>query len=261
MFNVGDYGPARVQRHQSTSRQSRVAGVAHMEYSGITGSTTVTVLSKENTVQRHRVLLAARKLKSLGKVEMEISHRKMPFGVLLSKFSMGMMLKDSFSRLFALENNQDCKVKECWCLNDNVWGGNLSWRLAPRGRAISDLNALLSVTRSFSLDDSPNYTWLWRADASGIFKVKSLTTCLQNSILSGCELGKHHVWNMLVPRKVNICVWRASLNRFPSPVNLISQGVPLSSSLYPFCDNEIKDIEHSLIKCSKVLLVWRKIWS
>ncbi|GKA66687.1 RNA-directed DNA polymerase, eukaryota, reverse transcriptase zinc-binding domain protein [Tanacetum coccineum] len=160
-------------------------------------------------------------------------------------------LKDSFLRLFALENNQDCKVKECWCLNDNVWGGNLVGGLAPRGRAISDLNALLSVTRSFSLDDSPNYTWLWRADASGIFKVKSLTTCLQNSILSGCELGKHHVWNMLVPRKVNICVWRASLNRFPSPVNLISQGVPLSSSLYPFCDNEIKDIEHSLIKCSK----------
>ncbi|GKA23873.1 RNA-directed DNA polymerase, eukaryota, reverse transcriptase zinc-binding domain protein [Tanacetum coccineum] len=243
MFNVGDYGPARVQRHQSASRQSRVAGVAHMKYSGITGSTTVTVLSKENKNALWRIVI------------------KIFYG---DDGRFGSLAYPAGNRgvwLFALENNQDCKVKERWCLNDGVWGGNLSWRLAPRGRAISDLDALLSVTGSFSLDDSQDYTWLWRADASGIFKVKSLTTCLQNSVLSGCELGKHHVWNMLVPRKVNICVWRASLNRLPSRVNLSSQGVPLSSSLCPFCDNEIKDIEHSLIKCSKVLLVWRKIWS
>ncbi|GJY82267.1 hypothetical protein Tco_0495643, partial [Tanacetum coccineum] len=87
-------------------------------------------LHKQQTVQRHRVLLAARKLKSLGKVEMEISHRKMPFGVLLSKFSMGMMVGSSPALI------------------------------------------QLGIEGSFSLDDSPNYTWLWRADASGIFKIQ-----------------------------------------------------------------------------------------
>ncbi|GJR72216.1 hypothetical protein Tco_0084581 [Tanacetum coccineum] len=100
----------------------------------------------------------------------------------------------------------------------------LSWRLVPRGRATSDLDALLSIIGSFALEYSRDDTWSWRGDAYRIFKV-------------------------------NICVWRASLNRLLSRVNLSSRGVPLSSSLFPFYDNEIEDIEHSLIKCSKVLPV------
>nr|GEZ70892.1 RNA-directed DNA polymerase, eukaryota, reverse transcriptase zinc-binding domain protein [Tanacetum cinerariifolium] len=174
---------------------------------------------------------------------------------------IGVRLKDSFPRLYALENNQDCKVKDRWCLYDGVWGGNWSWRLPPRGRAVSDLNALVSVIGNFSLDDSRVDSWSWSWDASGMFKVKSLATCVQNSVLSGCVLGKYHIWNMLIPHKVNICVWRAALNRLPSRLNLSSRGVPLSSSLCPFCDDENEDLEHGLIKCSKVVPVWSKIWS
>nr|GEV07363.1 RNA-directed DNA polymerase, eukaryota [Tanacetum cinerariifolium] len=152
-------------------------------------------------------------------------------------------LKDLFPRLYVLENDQDCNVKERWCLSDGVWGmgGNWNWRFAPRGRAVSDLNTLLFVIGDYALDGSRNDSWTWIGDVSRLFKVKPLATYVQNSLFSGCDLGKHHLWNALVPRKVNICVWRASLNRLPTRLNLSSH------------------IGHCLISCPKVVPVWRKI--
>ncbi|GKB76826.1 RNA-directed DNA polymerase, eukaryota, reverse transcriptase zinc-binding domain protein [Tanacetum coccineum] len=47
--------------------------------------------------------------------------------------------------------------------------------------------------------------------------------------------------------------------RLSSRLKLSSQGVPLSSSICPFGDNENEDIEHSLIKCSKILLAGRSV--
>nr|GEZ21548.1 cysteine-rich receptor-like protein kinase [Tanacetum cinerariifolium] len=99
-------------------------------------------------------------------------------------------LKDLFPRLYALENDQDCKVKERWRLSDGVWGGG-------------ELELAVCSTRA-------------SRDVSGLFKVNPLATCVQNSLFYGCELGKHHMWNALVPRKVNICVWCALLNRLPT---------------------------------------------
>ncbi|GJY68736.1 RNA-directed DNA polymerase, eukaryota, reverse transcriptase zinc-binding domain protein [Tanacetum coccineum] len=139
-------------------------------------------------------------------------------------------LKDLFPRLYALDIFQDCKVKGRWGLIDGVWGGNWSWRLAPRGRAIRHLNTLISLIGNYALDNSRDDSWSWNGDVSGIFKVKTLATS-------------------------------ASLNRLPSQLNSISRGVSLPSPRCPFCDAEKEDIEHFLIKCAKVVPVWRKVWS
>ncbi|GJZ51365.1 hypothetical protein Tco_0605880 [Tanacetum coccineum] len=42
--------------------------------------------------------------------------------------------------------------------------------------------------------------------------------------LSYSSLGPHHFWNSWIPRKVNICVWKASINRLPTRSNLIERG-------------------------------------
>ncbi|GKD80216.1 RNA-directed DNA polymerase, eukaryota, reverse transcriptase zinc-binding domain protein, partial [Tanacetum coccineum] len=135
-------------------------------------------------------------------------------------------------------------------------GGNWSWRLAPQGRAISELNTLISLIGNYALDDNRDDSWSWSRDVSGIFKVKPLATHVQNSLISDCVLGEHHKWNSLVSRKINICVWRASLNRLPSRLNLISRRVSLPSPRCPFCDVENEEIEHCLIKCPTVVPVW-----
>ncbi|GJV03727.1 RNA-directed DNA polymerase, eukaryota, reverse transcriptase zinc-binding domain protein [Tanacetum coccineum] len=172
----------------------------------------------------------------------------------------GARLKDLFPRLYALDTCQDCNVCDRWCVNDGVWGGTWSWRFPPRGCALDDLEALVSLIGNLSLSDDDD-KWSWSRDASGSFKVKTCCNIIQDNALADCRLGLHHSWNSLIPHKVNICIWRASINRLATHANLASRGIDIPSTLCLFYDLEIKSIEHCFISCSHVLPTWRKVWS
>nr|GEZ23053.1 hypothetical protein [Tanacetum cinerariifolium] len=58
---------------------------------------------------------------------------------------------------------------------------NWSWRLAPWGRAVSELGTLISLIGKYALDKSRDDSWSWNRDVSRIFKVKTLATSVQNS--------------------------------------------------------------------------------
>ncbi|GJW83659.1 RNA-directed DNA polymerase, eukaryota, reverse transcriptase zinc-binding domain protein [Tanacetum coccineum] len=71
-------------------------------------------------------------------------------------------------------------------------------------------------------------------------------------------MGDHHNWNSWIPRKVNICVWRASLNGLPTRVNLSQRGVNILTSCCPFCGIVAEEIEHHTIRCPRVVAIWKK---
>ncbi|GJT10444.1 putative RNA-directed DNA polymerase [Tanacetum coccineum] len=173
----------------------------------------------------------------------------------------GSRLMDIFPRLYALELSKECKVIDCWSVINGVWCGTWSWRIPPRGRVLDDLASLVSHLDSFTLSSSGQDKWSWTGDVSGTFKVSSLTSTIQNHILGNCVIGRKHKWISCIPRKVNVCVWRASLNRLPTRSNLSVRWVILPSIMCPLCDDEVEDIEHCLIKCSRVLPYWKKVWS
>ncbi|GJR44506.1 RNA-directed DNA polymerase, eukaryota, reverse transcriptase zinc-binding domain protein [Tanacetum coccineum] len=140
-------------------------------------------------------------------------------------------------------------------------GGNWSWRVPPRGRAIDELSSLISLIGNLSLDFNGIEKWMWAGDVSGKFKVSSLTKSIQNIALGDSVVGYHHFWNPWIPRKVNICMWRSSLNRLPTCSNLVRWGVNISSNLCHLYVNAIEEIEHSIINCPRAIAVWRKVWS
>ncbi|GJY40252.1 RNA-directed DNA polymerase, eukaryota, reverse transcriptase zinc-binding domain protein [Tanacetum coccineum] len=173
----------------------------------------------------------------------------------------GSRLMDVFPRLYALESFKDCKINDRWHCLDGIWSGNWSWRCPPRGRALDELSNLVSRIGNLSLDLDRVDKWSWAGETSGVFKVKILSKKIQNLSLNNFSLGKHHYWNSWIPRKVNICVWRASLDRLPSRANLAIRGIDHSSTSCRFCETELEDIDHSLIRCPYVTKVWRKVWS
>ncbi|GJT38799.1 zinc finger, CCHC-type containing protein [Tanacetum coccineum] len=173
----------------------------------------------------------------------------------------GSRLMDLFPRLYALDSFQDCKIVDRWHLADGSWCGKWDWIRPPRGRATGDVIDLVSTIGNLSLSSDSTDRWTWSKDASGIYKVSTLSNTFQSISLADCNLGVHHKWNSWIPRKVNICVWRGSLNRLPTRINLSSRGIPLVTNLCPFCNNEEEDLDHCLIKCSRVLPIWKKVWS
>ncbi|GJZ53830.1 RNA-directed DNA polymerase, eukaryota, reverse transcriptase zinc-binding domain protein [Tanacetum coccineum] len=172
----------------------------------------------------------------------------------------GPRLMDAFPRLFALESFQDCKVNDRWILSNGSWIGNWAWRIPLRGRASDDPASLLSRLNNFSLSLGED-KWVWNGDASRKFKLCNLSASIQVKLLADCHLGQHHTWNRLIPRKVNICVWKASLNRLPTRPNLVLRGISLDSVLCPFCDSVEETLDHCLISCPLVSSVWCKIWA
>ncbi|GKG33463.1 RNA-directed DNA polymerase, eukaryota, reverse transcriptase zinc-binding domain protein, partial [Tanacetum coccineum] len=74
-------------------------------------------------------------------------------------------------------------------------------------------------------------------------------------------LESHHKWNSWIPKKVNIVVWKASLDRLATCSNLMARGIVLPTYNCPFCGLVIEDSDHVLVRCQKVCGIWRKVWS
>ena len=69
------------------------------------------------------------------------------------------------------------------------------------------------------------------------------------------------IWTKLVPKKLNIFVWRALKGRFPARVELNIRGVDLDTSLCPCCNDIVESCDYSLISCSMAMRVWEKLYN
>ncbi|GJU05429.1 RNA-directed DNA polymerase, eukaryota, reverse transcriptase zinc-binding domain protein [Tanacetum coccineum] len=135
-------------------------------------------------------------------------------------------------------------ITDRWHCLDGIWCGKWAWRPPPRGRSLDKLASLAIRIGNLTLFLDGVYKWSWAGEASGIFNVKTVSKKIENLSLNNFALGKNLCWNSFIPRKVNICMWRASLDRLHSRVNLFMRGVGLSSTSYPFCELVVEDIDH-----------------
>ncbi|GKB77668.1 RNA-directed DNA polymerase, eukaryota, reverse transcriptase zinc-binding domain protein, partial [Tanacetum coccineum] len=73
--------------------------------------------------------------------------------------------------------------------------------------------------------------------------------------------GDHEtLWNKLVPKKVNIFVWRALRGRLPVRVELDRRGIDLDSVLCPSCNNLVETCAHCLITCDLAMMFGKRLF-
>lgn len=73
-------------------------------------------------------------------------------------------------------------------------------------------------------------------------------------------LGQVLSWNNWTPKKVNICVWRAVIDRLPTLSKLAALGIALSSQACPLCESTQETIEHLVNSCPMLRSLWLKCW-
>ncbi|GJU84176.1 RNA-directed DNA polymerase, eukaryota, reverse transcriptase zinc-binding domain protein [Tanacetum coccineum] len=76
----------------------------------------------------------------------------------------------------------------------------------------------------------------------GIFTVKELSRMIEETSLHVNDDGQEMLWNKLVPKKVNIFVWRALKGRLPVCLELDKRDINLDSVLCPSCNNATESI-------------------
>ncbi|GJX60145.1 reverse transcriptase domain, reverse transcriptase zinc-binding domain protein [Tanacetum coccineum] len=128
-----------------------------------------------------------------------------------------------------------------------------------RGRVSKEFDDLTAVLQNVSVSNNCRERWRWAQVEDGVFKVKELTRLVEEKILHVESGGQETIWNKLVPKKVNIFVWRALKGRLPVRVELDRRGIDLDSILCPSCDNVVESCAHSLVTCD-LASVWEKIF-
>ena len=95
---------------------------------------------------------------------------------------------------------------------------------------------------------------------SGYFFLKAETSNNSSStqILQGTTKPPwKQVWQLAVPSKIKIFLWRATRNALPTNVNLVRRCVMVDPTCCA-CQNNEEDVLHSLWSCPSLSQVWNE---
>ncbi|PWA32006.1 RNA-directed DNA polymerase, eukaryota [Artemisia annua] len=158
-----------------------------------------------------------------------------------------------FNRLYMLESEQNCKVRDRWNNGGWVW----KWRRDVRGGIEqSQLNSLLILLANVELQNGQDKA-RWTLDDQGIFSVAGTRSHIDEMRLLDQDFVTR--WCPFVPRKVNIFVWRVMLDRLPTLYNLSRRGLEIEAISCPCCGTGMETISHVLFTCNLAKEVWSKI--
>ena len=162
-------------------------------------------------------------------------------------------LRYRFPNIFYIALNKAGLVSEF----RSVHGWMCRWKRAPRiGVETDQIAEMMAMLANINLSDSLE-KWIWTAEPSGDFSVRSLRVLIDHAMLSASSVGT--TWCRYVPIKVNVLVWRLELNRLPTRKNLDRRGVALESQQCPICNNHPEEADHIFFTCEFAIQIWRRI--
>ncbi|XP_071732316.1 uncharacterized protein [Rutidosis leptorrhynchoides] len=134
------------------------------------------------------------------------------------------------------------------------------WSRDPRGRTAGELEEFCNLLKTISFDFNRQETWPWSLASNGIFEVKNLSKLIDSELLgSESPPTQETLRNNLVPKKIEVFVWRALKKRLPVRIELDKRGIDLHSVRCPVCDDGLESVDHALFECKSSSDVWARI--
>ena len=167
-------------------------------------------------------------------------------------------LAEVYPRLYALESMKDCNIADRLLKLNGHLSLAWNWRRCIRGgREKEEMDSLTCLIQGVELKSGPD-GWNWALESSGKFTVKSLRVKLDEKILGSSHEKTR--WNPLVPKKVNILVWRADKDSLATRCNLDKRCIDLHSILCPMCEDDVETLDHLMGRCSWSRNIWNLIF-
>ena len=129
----------------------------------------------------------------------------------------GMVLKNSFSRLFDLATNKMAMVSEMYSLGWGEEGEAWKWRRRLLAWEEEKVRECCDFLTNIILQLTHSDRWIWNLHASNKYNVTSAYNHLLSS--TNNNLAADHIteiWNKEVPLKVSLFAWRLMRNRLPT---------------------------------------------
>nr|GEY38202.1 RNA-directed DNA polymerase, eukaryota [Tanacetum cinerariifolium] len=133
------------------------------------------------------------------------------------------VLKNSFPRMFALENHKEISVS--YKLGNPDLSS--SFRRIPSGGAEQNqFDSLMELVSSINLVPMAD-RWVWKLEGTGVFSVASARRLFDELRLP--NLGMETRWIKCVPIKVNVLAWKIWRDALPTRFNISRRGLKLRS--------------------------------
>ncbi|GKC37449.1 RNA-directed DNA polymerase, eukaryota [Tanacetum coccineum] len=165
------------------------------------------------------------------------------------------ILKENFPMQYVLESNKNCLIHDRW--ENGQWRWSWLRNIPNGGRTCQQLQDMQNELQYLELNNQED-AWKWQLAKDGVFSVSCTRKHIDNILLNSGDIATR--WNNLVPIKVNILVWRISLDRLPTRINLIKRGIDVPSLLCPSCGNQIEDVSHIFVTCEVTFCIWDRVF-
>nr|GEW87674.1 reverse transcriptase domain, reverse transcriptase zinc-binding domain protein [Tanacetum cinerariifolium] len=110
-----------------------------------------------------------------------------------------------------------------------------------------------STTSTNKLESTDDF-WTWSPNISNGYSVASARHLIDSHIL---DVSPNAIrWNRNIPIKVNVFLWRLSLNKLPSRENLDKKGIDVDSILCPICNDDVESVNHFFFTCDMAKDLW-----
>ncbi|XP_071697620.1 uncharacterized protein [Rutidosis leptorrhynchoides] len=73
------------------------------------------------------------------------------------------------------------------------------------------------------------------------------------------SLQHQHLRNKLIPKKVEIFVWRLLHKKLPVRIELDKRGLDLHSVRCPLCDDDVESVAHIFTSCKHACDIWGRV--
>ncbi|GJZ38825.1 putative RNA-directed DNA polymerase, eukaryota, reverse transcriptase zinc-binding domain protein [Tanacetum coccineum] len=172
-------------------------------------------------------------------------------GSIFQLHSSDVPLCSHFNRLFHLDRDKNCLVKDRFATK--AWSWNW-FRPINGGRVLADLNSLFMELGSVNLSNKVDSVSS-SLSSDGSYSVSDVRKHIDDCLLLNpipCTR-----WCKVIPRKVNIFMWRLFLDRLPHRLNLSLRGLDIDYIMCPLCNNHVESNVHVFFSC----YIARDVWS
>ncbi|XP_071689156.1 uncharacterized protein [Rutidosis leptorrhynchoides] len=140
-------------------------------------------------------------------------------------------------------------------MENDVW--NLKWsRDNVGGRNEQYIDDLKSLLQSVSITNEEDKV-VWGPSMHGNYTISGARRIVDENILPNLQQSTR--WIKFIPIKVNIFIWRVTIDKLPTRYNLLIRGVDIQDIGCPHCDCGVEDLNHVLFSCVLARDIWRKI--
>ncbi|GJV68126.1 RNA-directed DNA polymerase, eukaryota, reverse transcriptase zinc-binding domain protein [Tanacetum coccineum] len=97
-------------------------------------------------------------------------------------------------------------------------------------------------------------TCVWNLGPNGTFTVKDARNIIDQKTLPSTS------WDKIIPRKVNIFMWRLSLDRLPHRLNLSLRGMDIPAISCSSCNANVESANHIFFECIIASDLWKLVY-